>query len=290
MRKNPAGAWPEGMVDGMARDTGKTAMITGGGSGIGREIAVLLGKRGAHVAVCDLREDAAAETVERVRAAGASASAHALNVADAAAFQALADELRAAHEHIDYLFNNAGIGIGGEARDLSVADWHKVLDVNLNGVVHGVAAVYPHMAERKSGHIINTSSLDGLVPFPGHGGYTASKYAVVGLSHALRIEAAPLGVRVSVACPGRVKTPIYDNSPMVNYDRDKAMRIINAAPAISPETCARRILRGMDRNQGLILTSEFVRVLWRLERAAPELMHGAMSLALKWTPSLRQNS
>jgi len=271
----------------MGKDSGMTVVITGGGSGIGRELSLLMGGRGAHVTVCDLREAAAAETAESILAAGGSAAAHALNVTDPEAFSALAQELLAGRGHIDYLFNNAGIGIGGEARDLSVSDWRAVLDVNLNGVVHGVAAVYPHMARRGAGHIVNTASLDGLVPFPGHGGYTASKYAVVGLSQALRIEGASLGVRVSVACPGRVKTPIFDNSPMVNYDREKAMRLVNAAPALTPRECARRILRGMDRNEAVILTSGFVRVLWGLERAAPELLHGAMSLALKLSPDLR---
>ncbi|HOO56181.1 MAG TPA: SDR family NAD(P)-dependent oxidoreductase [bacterium] len=273
----------------MAKDTGKTVVITGGGSGIGREVAMLMGKRGAFVVVCDINESAASETAALVCGAGGSASACVLNVTDAEAFRALADEVMAEHGHIDYLFNNAGIGIGGDARDFTVSDWRKVLDVNLNGVVHGVAAVYPHMAERGAGHIINTSSLDGLVPFPGHGSYTASKYAVVGLSHALRIEAAPLGVRVSVVCPGRVKTPIFDNTPMVNYDRKKVMRIVNAAPAISPDACAKIILRGVDRNQGVILTSDYVRLMWLLERTAPELLHGIMSIALKLSPSLRVN-
>ena len=272
----------------MATDKGKVAVITGGGSGIGRALALGMARRGAHIAICDINKSAAEETRKRIRKAGrGGATVHTLDVSDAEAFQNLARELIAEHGRIDYLFNNAGIGIGGEARDLSVKDWRAVIDVNLHGVIHGIAAVYPCMAERRTGHIVNTASLDGLVPFPGHGGYTASKYAVVGLSLALRIEAAPLGVRVSAACPGPVKTPIFDNTPMVNYDRAKAMRIVNAAPTITAQDCAARILQGMDKNKAIIPTSSFVRLLWALERTTPNLLHDAMSLALKLSPSLR---
>lgn len=271
----------------MARDRGKTAIITGAGGGIGRELSRLMAKRGAHVVACDLKESAAADTADLIRAAGGSAEPKALNVTDYEAMQSLVDEISGAQPSIDYLFNNAGIGIGGEARDFTIHEWRSVLDVNLYGVVNGVTAVYPIMAKQRSGHIVNTSSLDGLVPFPMHVSYTASKYAVVGLSQALRIEGAPLGVRVSVACPGRVKTTIFDTSQLVNSDREKTMRIVKSAPGISAETCASRILRAMDRNEELILPSSYARVMWNLERFVPEVTHGFMSFTQQWVGGLR---
>jgi NAD(P)-dependent dehydrogenase (short-subunit alcohol dehydrogenase family) len=271
----------------MANDKGKTAIITGAGGGIGRELSCRMGKRGAHVVACDLKESAASETAGLIISAGGSAEAKTLSVTDYEAVQALADEIFSSRGSIDYLFNNAGIGIGGEARDFSINDWRTVLDVNLYGVVNGVTAVYPMMAKQRSGHIVNTASLDGLVPFPMHVSYTASKYAVVGLSQALRIEGAPLGVRVSVACPGRVKTAIFDTTRLVNSDREKTMRIVKSAPAITAETCAQRIIAGMDRNEEMILPSAYARFMWNLERMSPELTHGLMSFTQKWVSDFR---
>jgi len=271
----------------MAKDKGKTAIITGAGGGIGRELSRLMAKRGAHVVACDLKESVAAETAGIILSEGGSAEARTLNVTDYEAVQSLAEEILAARGSIDYLFNNAGIGIGGEARDFSIQDWRTVLDVNLYGVVNGVTAVYPIMAKQRAGHIVNTSSLDGLVPFPMHVSYTASKYAVVGLSQALRIEGSPLGVRVSVVCPGRVKTAIFDTTKLINSDREKTMRIVKSAPAITAETCAQRIIAGMDRNEELILPSGYARFMWHLERMSPELTHGIMGFAQKWTGGLR---
>jgi NAD(P)-dependent dehydrogenase (short-subunit alcohol dehydrogenase family) len=271
----------------MANDKEKTAIITGAGGGIGRELSRLMATRGAHVVACDLKESAAVETAAMILAAGGSAEAKTLNVTDYDCVQALADEIVSRLGSIDYLFNNAGIGIGGEARDFSINDWRAVLDVNLYGVINGITAVYPIMANQGAGHIMNTSSLDGLVPFPMHVSYTASKYAVVGLSQALRIEGAPLGVRVSVACPGRVETTIFDTTRLVNSDRKKTMRIVKSAPAITAETCARRIISGMDRNEELILPSAYARILWGLERISPELIHGLMSFTQKWVGDFR---
>ena len=109
---------------------------------------------------------------------------------------------------IDYLFNNAGIGVGGEVDSYTLDDWNDVFDVNLRGVVHGIQAVYPIMIRQHSGHIVNTASMAGLLAGPGTVSYTATKHAVVALSKALRLEAERHGVQVSVLCPGAIRTPI----------------------------------------------------------------------------------
>src|SRR5262249_37982231 len=109
---------------------------------------------------------------------------------------------------IDYFFNNAGISIGGEAHTYRPGDWDDVLDVNLRGVANGVQAVYPVMIRQGGGHIVNTASVAGLLPMAGQLSYTTSKHAIVGLSKSLRVEARRYGVRVSVLCPGIVRTPI----------------------------------------------------------------------------------
>ena len=271
----------------MKKDSGKTAIITGAGSGIGRELSLLLGKRGACVIVCDLNQTAADETVGLIEENNGTAEARILNVSDFESFQNIANETQEKNGSIDYLFNNAGIGVGGEARDFTINDWRAVLDVNLYGVINGITSVYPIMTKQKSGHIVNTASLDGLVPFPMHLSYTASKYAVVGLSLALRIEGDPLGVRVSVACPGRVETSIFDATRLVNTDREKTMRIVNSAPAITAKTCAKRIIEGMDRNDDLIIPSAYARLMWGLERLAPTAVHDIMRFTQKWVSEFR---
>src|SRR5207248_6593438 len=119
-------------------------------------------------------------------------------------------QTRNRHGRLDLMVNNAGIGIGGETRELLLAHWDRIIDVNLRGVVHGVHAAYPVMIEQGSGHIVNTASLAGLLPSPGATPYAMTKHAVVGLSLSLRGEAAAYGVRVTAVCPGVVETPILD--------------------------------------------------------------------------------
>lgn len=142
------------------------------------------------------------------------------------------------------MFNNAGIAVGGDVRDIDIDAWRKVLDVNLNGVVHGVASAYPIMVKQGFGHIINTASIEGPVAFPGTASYVASKHAVVGLSNSLRLEGEDLGVKVSVVCPGHIKTAIFNDSEMVNIDRKKVLEYVAKIPGITPAQCANVILKG----------------------------------------------
>jgi NAD(P)-dependent dehydrogenase (short-subunit alcohol dehydrogenase family) len=187
---------------------GKVAFVTGGASGIGRALCEELAARGAEVVVADRQAALAEEVARGIRGHGGRASACELDVCDAEAFRKAAASTIAKSGQIDYLFNNAGIAVGGEVANYKAADWDDVIDVNLRGVAYGVSAVYPHMMSRGRGHIVNTASVAGLLPPPEAVSYTATKHAVVGLSRALRIEASRYGVRVSALCPGVIRTPI----------------------------------------------------------------------------------
>jgi len=168
----------------------RTAIVTGGASGIGKAVCEALAEHGAIVVVADL-DAARAETVAQgIRARGGRAQARQLDVRDAAGFQKLVGDTAAEHGRLDYLFNNAGIGVAGEERDVSLEDWNEVLAVDLHGVVHGVRAAYALMVRQGHGHIVNTASLVGLIPSGGEISYTTAKYGVVGLSHALRAGGA----------------------------------------------------------------------------------------------------
>ena len=247
----------------------RVAIVTGAGSGIGRAISVALGRRGARVIVTDLDLASAEATAEMVRRAGAETSAHRVDVVDPGDVSEIVDHTVRVHRRLDLLFNNAGIAVGGEARDTTLAEWHRTIDVNLLGVVHGVHAAYPVMIRQGSGHIVNTASVAGLSPVPGLVAYAATKHAVVGLSTSLRAEAKSYGVRVSALCPGVIDTAILDRSAVkggVNREwvTKTARRV--ATPA---EECARVALRGIERNQAIILVTGHAKAMAWLERFAP---------------------
>ncbi len=189
---------------------GAVAIITGGASGIGRALGEALARRGAHVVLADRQIELAETVAEGIRAKGGRATAAELDVSDFPAIDRLVRETVESLGRLDYMFNNAGIGISGEVRYYDIKDWERVFDVNIRGVINGVQAAYPVMLRQGYGHIVNTASMAGLFPFPVVISYVTSKYAVVGLSTALRIEAAASGVRVSVLCPGTIRTPILE--------------------------------------------------------------------------------
>lgn len=242
---------------------GRTALVTGGGSGLGRALTLELVRQGAaKVVAADV--DAAAAT--RVAAeAGVACEGVALDVTRADEVAALVRRLG----ELDLLVNNAGIGLIGEARDLSVDEWRRVLDVNLLGVVHGVAAAYPRMCARGQGTLVNVASIMGFLPAPMMAPYAASKHAVIGLTKALRAEASSLGVRVTLACPGFIDTPIHDRTRFVGMRRAPTSARLKPA---TPAAVAAAILRGAARGQSTVFVPGHARVLWWLSRWAPWLL------------------
>jgi len=250
---------------------GKVAVVTGGGSGIGRALAEELGRRGAVVTVADIRDTSAAEVAAGIAASGGRAAAAHADVSQAEEVQRLVDEAVREHGRLDLMFNNAGIGVGGEIRDLTLEHWRAAIAVNLQGVVHGVAAAYPVMIRQGAGHIVNIASLSGLIPSPGLGPYATTKGAVVSLTGALRAEAEAYGVRASVVCPGFVDTAIFENAIGVKVEKEKLLKRIGL-PLISAAEAAREIVQGIERNEGVMVFPRSARVVWRMARWAPWMM------------------
>jgi NAD(P)-dependent dehydrogenase (short-subunit alcohol dehydrogenase family) len=243
-------------------------LITGGGTGIGAALAKALSAAGARVVVADIDGAQAAA----VHARGEAVEAVTLDVTNAEAVQALVSDLVARYGALDYIFNNAGISVCADARDLEIAHWRKVIDVNLMGVVYGTHAAYQQMVKQGHGHIVNIASLAGLVPFPTNAPYAASKHAVVGLSLSMRTEGEALGVKVSAVCPGFIQSNIFTATPFINVKREAILAAMPFKP-VSTDTAAAKILEGVMRNEAIISFPFYARLMWRLYRLWPGLLN-----------------
>lgn len=250
----------------------KVAIVTGGGSGIGEAVSLELARRGARVVVADIDGDGAKRVATAIADGGGRATASRVDVTQERDIRRLVEDTACAYGRLDYQFNNAGVAIVGDARDLTPDHWRHVLDVDLYGVPYGTLAAYPIMVGQGFGHIVNTSSAAGLLPQPLSAPYCTAKHAVVGLSLSLRPEGADLGVKVSVVCPGYVRTKILKTTIMVNLSQELAGRTPGRIKMIEAPQAARVILHGVARNQAVIAFPSYIRWAWRTYRLFPRLV------------------
>lgn len=246
----------------------KTAFITGGASGIGLAMAQEFLNAGAQVVIADIRQDALDKAVKAL-AAGDRLRAMRLDVTDRVAFAKAAEEIGTVH----ILCANAGIFISGDTQDATYDDWDFCLGINLGGVVNTVRSFVPHMlAHGEGGHIVLTSSINGLFASGGVGPYTASKFAVTGLGECLRMNLAEHGIGVSVLCPGAVASGLFESTPavrpkeltdmgatLVRLDETDPISQEIFAHAMSTEEVGRKVMRGIRRNDLYIITHTEIR-------------------------------
>ncbi len=249
----------------------KVAIVTGGGAGIGEALCLELARRGAKVVAADIDPARAQSVTDKILQTDGYARAERVDVAEEASVNELIGKIAGEHGQIDYLFNNAGISVTGDFRDVPLAEWKRVADVNLWGVVHGCSTAYPLMVRQGRGHIVNMASLSGLLPFPTNIPYSTTKHAVVGFTLSLRAEAADLGVRVSLVCPGYVQTGMFEATSVFNAPKDEMLKRM-PANLMTAEKAAKRILRGVERNEAMIVFPSAARWLWRLYRLMPASM------------------
>ncbi len=264
-------------TDGLRTFDAAIAIITGAASGIGRALSEELARRGAHVVLADRQIALAQEVVAGISARQGTARAVEIDVTDFSTVERLVQDTAHTHGRLDYLFNNAGLAVGGEAGLYQRKDWQPVLEVNLHGVVNGVQAAYPVMLKQGYGHIVNTASMAGLCPSPMTVSYAATKHAVVGLSTSLRIEAAEAGVRVSVLCPGLIRTQILRGGgkygkDLMSLSPEQQDKLVERPRPMEPADFARHALNAVASNKAIIIIPGGWKLLWWLNRLSPTLM------------------
>jgi NAD(P)-dependent dehydrogenase (short-subunit alcohol dehydrogenase family) len=240
----------------------RVAVVTGGGSGIGRAVADALAREGARLVVADVEESAAASVADGIRGRGGDAIAVRTDVSELTQVQALAARAFSHFGAVHILCNNAGVALHGALQDATHKDWQWVLGVNLWGVIHGLEAFLPRMiAGRRPGHIVNTASMAGLIASAGLGVYNASKYAVVGISETLVKDLRPYGIGVSVLCPMGVSTRIRESARhrpphLKNDEKRVAPEVELIGKYLEPERVAAMTLAAIRANRLYVITHD----------------------------------
>jgi NAD(P)-dependent dehydrogenase (short-subunit alcohol dehydrogenase family) len=238
---------------------GKTAVVTGAGSGIGRALALDLANRGARLAISDINLANVEETAKLCEKAGATAHAYELDVANRDAVLAHATEVVGEFGAVNLVVNNAGVGLMANVLDMSWEDLDWLMGVNFWGVIHGTKAFLPHLIASGNGHLVNISSVFGFVGVPSQSAYNAAKFGVRGFTEALRQEMLIAGHPVGVSCvhPGGIKTNIARDArsalPETEEEREEQAARFARTARTTPEQAARTILRGVDRKKPRIL-------------------------------------
>jgi NAD(P)-dependent dehydrogenase (short-subunit alcohol dehydrogenase family) len=259
---------------------GKTAVVTGAGSGIGRSTALALAAAGARVAATDRDETAAEKTAHEAEVQGGVAMAVPMDVAEQAQIDWAAATIRRKLGEPAILVNNAGIGVGGMFLDTSRESWERVVAVNLMGVVHCCRKFVPGMvAAGQAGHVVNIASMLGYSQGRGVSAYCATKFGVLGFSECLRAELVDHGIGVSVICPGIVRTNIIRDSLLESSEHDveeKRAEVENLYRRrnYSPDRVARAILRAIQRNQAVVPVTAEAWMFYYARRWAPWLVRG----------------
>ncbi len=255
---------------------GRTAVVTGTGSGIGRALAYELARSGCRLALSDINEETLAETAHQAEALGAEVQQRVLDVADRAGFESYAQEVVDHFGSVHLVINNAGVALNARIDEMTVEELEWQMSINFWGVVYGTLFFLPHLKQAEEGHVVNISSVFGIVGFPGVGAYNASKFAVRGFTECLRQEMDLDGASVGVTSvhPGGIKTNIARDSRIgirreATEDRATRHDKFTEAARTTPESAAQQIVAAVLANKKRLLIGSDARLLDRIQRLLP---------------------
>ncbi|WP_315736284.1 MULTISPECIES: SDR family oxidoreductase [unclassified Bradyrhizobium] len=255
---------------------GASAAVTGAASGIGRALAQELAARGCDLALADRDEAGLASLAAELAASGRKVTTHRLDVSDVAAVNQFAEDAARAHPGLNIVVNNAGVALFGSFAEIDQAEMEWLFNINFWGVVHGTRAFLPHLSRQREAHVVNLSSIFGIIAPPGQSAYAAAKFAVRGFSESLRHELTAAGspVRLSVVHPGGIATAIARNARAGQGMTDNARRVqaierFERLARTSPRDAALRIIEGVERNEPRILIGGDARFMDLLQRFMP---------------------
>ncbi len=248
--------------------SGRVAVVTGAASGIGRAVAMRLAESGSILALADIQVDALEETARLVRGTGATATTHVVDVADRERMRAFADEVIDAHGHVHILVNNAGVAVMSSIEEHSWEDFDWIVGINFWGVVHGCRYFLPYMRRESEGHIVNLSSLFGLIGLPTQGAYCATKAAVRSLSETLLAELRGTGIGVTSVHPGGIKTDIVRSSRGPEDEKEETIATFERF-GVEPDYAAVRIVNAIRHNKSRLRICRETYVVDLLKRLLP---------------------
>ena len=256
---------------------GKWALVTGAASGIGQATALALARRGADLVLCDVDENGLKQTQDSAASLGRKTLIQRVDVSRRDEMASFADWVHRDHEAMDILVNNAGVALGASFEETLLEDWDWIIGINLLGVIHGLHGFVPRMGARgRGGHVVNIASMAGLLAARSLSAYSTTKFAVVGLSEALRAELEPHGIGVTAVCPGFVNTPIFEAARM----RGEARRALAQGQVRdfverrqhTPERVAQKILWAVQRNRGIAPVFPEAWIGYYMKRFTPRLL------------------
>lgn len=272
----------------MRRLRDRVAVVTGAASGIGATLAVALARRGCQLALVDVNEAGLRETARAVEAEGRKASVHVVDVADREAMRALPEQVIAEHGHVHVVVNNAGVTVDGTLEETSFEDLDWIVGINLWGVIHGCKLFLPYLRREEEAHIVNLSSLFGILGVPRQTAYCATKYAVRGLSEALWTEVSSDGIGVTSVHPGGIRTNIARAARHApGADPAELIESFDRLARTSPEKAAEKIVRAIERGSARLLIAPESHVFDWLKRLAPNLTQRLIRWGADRTPQAR---
>lgn len=262
----------------MKRLKGRVAVITGAGGGLGRALARELASRGCHLALVDISPDGIAATAGELSGYPVEVSQHVADVTDPDRMASLVTDIVSAHGGVELLINNAGITLQKSFANHSLADWERVIGINLRGVIHGCHFFLDSLRRADEAHIVNLSSMTAFAGMPTQSSYCATKSAIQGLSEALWAELAVEGIGVTSVHPGAIKTDMIQATLAESDDVESARRNYEIAQkvGVTPEKAARKIIDAVIANRMRVRVGKDAVVLDWLKRLMPTLLHRPM--------------